>query len=232
MNDNENIENINNNIEENIQNENKPITEQDNMNNKENDNISNEYSYEDFIEKSGEKSFNLRLLFEKYLFSFHAQISKYHPQPYDYLFMVLLGYLFMSLFIGGKKSIKIKKSKRLVNPDVFAIEQEISKIQEKMKKGDFSKNKQKINVDNLVKEKINFEKLESIEKGINYIMNDLNERNKENSKEKNLLNNICDIQTNILNELTQGSVKKKGKKEQNDDNEEEEEEEDDEEANQ
>ena len=73
----------------------------------------------------------------------------------------------MSLFIGGKNSIKIKKSKRLVNPDVFAIEQEISKIQEKMKKGDFSKNKQKINVDNLVKEKINFEKLESIEKGIN-----------------------------------------------------------------
>ena len=55
-------------------------------------------------------------------------------------------------------------------------------------------------------------------------MNDLNERNMENSDEKKLLNNICDIQTNILTEVTKNNEEKN----ENDDDNNEEEDEDDE----
>ena len=182
------------------------------------------------FEENEESKINFKLLFEKYLLSFHNQLLNYLPLPYDYLFMVLLGYLFMCLFTKGKSSIKIKKKRKLIDPDVFAIEQkleEIKKIQKKNDSFNLAKNEnKKVNINNLIKGKINLEKLESIEKEINNIMNDLNERNKDNSQEKNMLNNICEIQTNILNEVTKNNDKKEnGAK--NDDNEEEEEEEDD-----
>ena len=57
-------------------------------------------------------------------------------------------------------------------------------------------------------------------------MNDLNERNKDNSQEKNMLNNICEIQTNILNEVTKKNEKKESDAKNEDDEEEEEEEDD------
>ena len=57
-------------------------------------------------------------------------------------------------------------------------------------------------------------------------MNDLNERNKDNSLEKNMLNNICEIQTNIINEV-RSRIEEKGNEGKNDENNEEEEEEED-----
>ena len=57
-------------------------------------------------------------------------------------------------------------------------------------------------------------------------MNDLNERNKDNSLEKNMLNNICEIQTNIINEV-RSRREEKGNEGKNDENNEEEEEEED-----
>ena len=141
----------------------------------------------------------------------------------------------MCLFTKGKNSINIKKQRRLINPDVFAIEQklnEISKIQNEVSKGKKQKKEnKKINIDNIIKENINIEKLENIERTINKIMNDLNERNKENSQEKSMISNICDIQTKLIDEVTknneaQGETKGKNDKEDDDDDEEEEEEDD------
>ena len=173
----------------------------------------------------------MKLLFEKYLLSFHNQLLNYLPLPYDYLFMVLLGYLFMCLFTKGKSSIKIKMKRKLIDPDVFAIEQKLEEIKKIHMKNETvnpaKKENKKVNVINSIKGKINLEKLESIEKEINNIMNDLNERNKDNSQEKNMLNNICEIQTNILNEVTKKNEKKESDAKNDDDNEEEEEEEDD-----
>ena len=93
------------------------------------------------------------------------------------------------------------------------------------KKGNDKKPDKEIEVNNVIKEKINLEKLESIEQEINKIMNDLKERNKDNSQEKNMFSDICDIQTKILTEVTKNNENKNDVK--NYENEEEEEEEDD-----
>jgi len=179
-----------------------------------------------------EKS-KFKILFEKFLFSLHNQLLKFLPTPYDYLFMIILGYLFMSLFIKEKKSANVKKQRRLINPDVFAIEQklnEISKLQDEMNKGITPKKEnKKLNINNLIKENINIEKLENIERSINKIMNDLNERNKENSQEKSMITNICDIQTKLIDEVTKNNEEQgetEGKNNKEDDEEEEEEEDD------
>ena len=147
--------------------------------------------------------------------------------------MIILGYFFMCLFTKGKNSINIKKQRRLINPDVFAIEQklnEISKIQNEVSKGKKQKKEnKKINIDNIIKENINIEKLENIERTINKIMNDLNERNKENSQEKSMISNICDIQTKLIDEVTKNNEAQgetEGKNDKEDDDEEEEEEDD------
>ena len=139
----------------------------------------------------------------------------------------------MCLFTKGKNSINIKKQRRLINPDVFAIEQklnEISKIQNEVSKGKKQKKEnKKINIDNIIKENINIEKLENIERTINKIMNDLNERNKENSQEKSMISNICDIQTKLIDEVTKNNEAQgetEGKNDKEDDDEEEEEEDD------
>ena len=161
------------------------------------------------------------------------QLLKFLPTPYDYLFMIILGFSFMSLFVKGNKSANIKKQRRLINPDVFAIEQklnEISKFQDELKNGKTFKNEnKKLNIDNMIKENINIEKLDYIERTINKIMYDLNERNKENSQEKSMITNICDIQTKLIDEVTKSNEPQgetEGKNDKEDEEEEEEEEED------
>ena len=63
-------------------------------------------------------------------------------------------------------------------------------------------------------------KLEEIENKLNKLMNDLCERNKENSVEKNLQNNICDLQTKILEEVNKQEEGDEEEEEEDDDAEE------------
>ena len=230
---NENIEQNNDNIEPDNSDEIQAPIEDAQENIVENNHDSYQDTYE-FNGKENHEKFSFKILFEKYLFSFHNQLLNYLPLPYDYLFMIILGYFFMCLFTKGKNSINIKKQRRLINPDVFAIEQklnEISKIQNEVSKGKKPKKEnKKINIDNIIKENINIEKLENIERTINKIMNDLNERNKENSQEKSMISNICDIQTKLIDEVTKNNEAQgetEGKNDKEDDDDEEEEEEDD-----
>ena len=223
------IENNDDNLEPNNSDEIKDQTENIQTNEQEpkNDSFESTYGFND--NEVHEKS-KFKILFEKFLFSLHNQLLKFLPTPYDYLFMIILGYLFMSLFIKEKKSANVKKQRRLINPDVFAIEQklnEISKLQDEMNKGITPKKEnKKLNINNVIKENINIEKLENIERSINKIMNDLNERNKENSQEKSMITNICDIQTKLIDEVTKNNEEQgetEGKNNKEDDEEEEEE---------
>ena len=171
----------------------------------------------------------IKILFEKYLLSFHNELLKYMPVPYDYLFMFVLGYFFMRLFTGGKSSIYVKKKKKLIDSNVFQIDQklrEISKLQEKLKEKKKNNNNNNLMKIQLPKEEINIDKYNQIENKLNIIKNDLLERNKKDSNERKLQDKICNLQNKILDEVN------KKKEEADDKNDEEEEEEEDDEDNQ
>jgi hypothetical protein len=170
-----------------------------------------------------EQNNKFKILFENYLLSFHNQLLKYLPIPYDYIFMFILGYLFMSLFTKPKNRIYIKQKKKLVDINIFQIEQnirEISNLQEKLNEkknaGDGKQIQKNENLNYSPKEKIDLEKLEQIESKINKLMEDLCERNKENSVEKSLQNNICDLQTKILEEVNKQNEDDEGEEEEDD----------------
>ena len=170
-----------------------------------------------------EQNNKFKILFENYLLSFHNQLLKYLPIPYDYIFMFILGYLFMSLFTKPKNRIYIKQKKKLVDINIFQIEQnirEISNLQEKLNEKKNAGNGKQIqkneNLNYSPKEKIDLEKLEQIESKINKLMEDLCERNKENSVEKSLQNNICDLQTKILEEVNKQDEDDEGEEEEDD----------------
>ena len=118
--------------------------------------------------------------------------------------MFFLGYFFMRLFTRGKSSIYVKKKKKLIDSNVFQIDQklrEISKIQEQLKeKKKSNNNNMKMKID-LPKEEINIDKYNQIENKLKTIMNDLLERNKKSSNERTLQDNICNLQNKILDEV-------------------------------
>ena len=191
---------------------NKVNVNQDNNNNnsqENNNNIPDPDMHDDFNEKDyqGEKNENehinkLKILFEKFLLSFHNQLLKYLPVPYDYIFMFVLGYFFMKLFTSGKSSIQIRKRKILKDPNVMEIEKKLKQISEiSQQLGNNRGGPKKQNEIKLPKISINLENFTKIEKKLNSLLNDLNERNKDNSAEKNLQNNICAIQNGILEEV-------------------------------
>ena len=189
----------------------------------------NEYIEKNMYNTEGEgKVAKLKVLFEKYLLLFHYEILKYVPKPYDYLIMLTLGYFFMKLFTKGKSPIYIKKKKKVDESIVFEIElklREILKFQDKLKeKKNSDEIGQKPKIENLIKmpdETININKLIDLENKLNVLMEDLCKRNKDDSVEKKLQNNICELQNKILEDI------KKLDEENNDDNDEEEEEEED-----
>ena len=87
-------------------------------------------------------------------------------------------------------------------------------------------NVQNPKIENLIKmpdETININKLIQLENKLNILMEDLCKRNKDDSTEKKLQNNICELQNKILEDVN------KLEEENNDDDEEEEEEDDNEE---
>ena len=161
----------------------------------------------DIYKPEKEQNKKFKILFEKYLLSFHNELLKYLPIPYDYIFMFVLGYLFMRLFTKPKNRIHIKQKKKLIDINVFQIEQkirEITNLQEKLNSKNIGGGQQIQNEENLAylsKEKIDLEKLDEIEKKIIKLMEDLCERNKENSVEKSLQNNIFDYKNKILDKV-------------------------------
>ena len=203
------------------------------------ENITDDFEHSEYNEQNiyntekGEKFEKLKILFEKYLLSFHNELLKYLPLPYDYLLMFALGYFFMRLFTNGKSSINIKNKKKLVDMNVFQIEKklkEISLYQKKLEeknKGNVKPKQIKQNLIKLPKEIINLEKMDQIENKLNILMNDLNERNKDNSNERTLQNNICDLEQKIMEEIS----KKKAEEAEEEEGEEEEEEKEKEENN-
>ena len=241
INDEENNEAENINIEEN-EDASRDIFDNLNQNNEseniiktDTDNKEN-IEYNDYIEKNmyntekESKLEKLKLLFEKYLLSFHQELLKYVPVPYDYLIMFVLGYFFMCFLTKGKSSISIKKKKKVDESIVFEIElklREILKIQDKLKeKKNSGENVQNPKIENLIKmpdDTININKLIQLENKLNILMEDLCKRNKDDSTEKKLQNNICELQNKILEDVN------KLEEENNDDDEEEEEEDDNEE---
>ena len=84
--------------------------------------------------------------------------------------MFVLGYLFMRLFTKPKNRIHIKQKKKLIDINVFQIEQkirEITNLQEKLNSKNIGGGQQIQNEENLAylsKEKIDLEKLDEIEK--------------------------------------------------------------------
>ena len=239
--ENNNIEDIikneqNNIIENEIDSENILIKEEnENLNineeeiiNIEKENLDNSHNYENieqnnYNNKKEEKFEGLKILFEKYLLSFHYELLKYVPVPYDYLIMFVLGYFFMRIFTNGKSSIYVKNKRKLVDQNVAVIEKklrDISKIQEKLRDKNNSDNKSQNPIQEIILPKVPIDlgKLDNIEKKLNELMIDLCERNKNDSKEKKLENNICGLQHKILEEI---------KNKDEDDDEEEEEEDDD-----
>ena len=161
-------------------------------------------------------------MFEKYLLSFHNQLLEYVPVPYDYICMLLLGYFFMKLITQGKSYIYVKNKKKLDDPNVFEINKKLREISQKLadKKTVGGKKTEKKVYTNM--QTVDLGKLEEIENKLNKLMNDLSERNKNNSQEKVLQNDICDLQTKILDEI---------KKRDEDDEEEEEDDEEEKENN-
>ena len=185
------------------------------------------------------------MFLEKYLLSFHNELLKFLPVPYDYLLMFVLGYYFMKIFTGGKNCSNFTKSKKknedlnsendaIIKNELKYIKKIEEEIRKKYKNGEkIQKKSSKINID--------MEKLDNIDKKLSGLMNDLNERSKDNSNEKSMLNNICEIQDKILDivnkeeEEEEGEVEehkeqeekkeKEAKKEQEEEQEEEEEEE-------
>lgn len=188
-----------------------------------NENFEN-YNYND---KKESKFEGLKILFEKYLISFHYELLQYVPVPYDYLIMFVLGYFFMKIFAKGKNSIYVKNKRKLVDQNVAVIEKklrDIAKIQEKLKeKNNNDERRQKPSQEiNLPKELINIEKLDSIEEKLNELMKDLCERNKKDSKEKKLENNICDLQNIILKEVNKQNEEEDAEESEEEDDDEEE----------
>ena len=200
---------------------------EENKNTETNDNLNNEDQYqhdhqhedhhhhEEYKEESTESKKNseklqkLKILFEKYMMAFHTDLLRVVPFPYDYLSMFVLGYLITKFIFRSKKTFTIKKKKNLSDINVVTIElklKEISKLQEKLKNNEGNKVEQK-NQDNLIKdlnEKVDLKRIENILKELNTLKTDLINRNQEDSTEKKLQNNICDLQMNILEKAGYG----------------------------
>ena len=221
------IKDIFDNLNQNNETENIIKTEPDNKKNIEYNEYIDKNMYNTEEEGKLEK---LKVLFKKYLFLFHHQLLEYVPKPYDYLFMFALGYFFMKLFTKGKSSIYIKKKKKVDESIVFEIElklREILKFQDKLKeKKNSDEIGQKPKIENLIKmpdETININKLIEIENKLNILMEDLCKRNKDDSVEKKLQNNICELQNKILEDikkLDEASGDEEEEEEEEDDNEE------------
>ena len=156
---------------------------------------------EEYIKHADIKENKLKIMFEKYLLSFHNQLLEFLPVPYDYICMFLLGYFFMKLITQGKSSIYVKNKKKLDDPNVFEINKKLREISQKLtaKKNVERKKSEKKVYTNM--HTVDLGKLEEIENKLNKLMNDLSERNKNNSQEKVLQNDICELQTKILDEI-------------------------------
>ena len=197
--------------------------ENNNKDNIDHDEHLDQHNYKEEKENKFEK---IKILFERYLLTFHGQLLTYLPMPYDYIFMFVFGYFFMLLFTSGKSNIYVKQKKKLTDMNEKEIENKLKEIYNIQKKiGEKNNNKQeKLNpIKNklvIPKEIINVQKLEQIQNKLNVLMNDLCERNNSNSVEKTLQNNICDLEAKILEEVNKQT---KSKEEEEEDEEEEEE---------
>ena len=147
--------------------------------------------------------------------------------PYDYIFMFVFGYFFMLLFTSGKSNIYVKQKKKLTDMNEKEVEnklKEIYNIQKQIEEKNNNKQERVNPIKNklvIPKEIINVQKLEQIQNKLNVLMNDLCERNNNNSVEKTLQNNICDLEAKILDQVNK---QRKSKEEEEEEDEEEEEE--------